>query len=131
MRKNSSIWLFADIVDFDEDVKRLELLLEDNGFKGKLKSTDVVSDLYDLPQDAICFVDYGAVCLGGWGSLGESITHELLHIFEDKKSVKFIFILTMGKDVYGEDDLFEFDNVDTVDRMELYNYIKNLLKESL
>jgi hypothetical protein len=129
MTKN--VLFFFDAQGFDQDVENIKLLFpffEDrDNLKIKAEFTSSPIDFKNLLLHyKLAFIDYGGV---GYGSL-ESLSGFFRRIVDDNPNKAFCWLLTMGREWYGEEDLFtEYPNVKTLDNGELFDKMADVIKE--
>jgi len=109
--------VFSDSVDHDRDC--IELFQRTRNVLGDdfdFEETTVPSRLEELIGSGdVVFVDYGGFGSGLGQSLFEETDRQIRKIIEDRPNTNFVFVLTVGKDSYG-DDVFELPNVSSIDR---------------
>lgn len=113
---------FFDFVDYDSDVADIQMnVLNYNGdHDDKIQYVPCKSEdefVSNLRSGCIALVDYGAIGCSGQSGLFEHYNKWMLKVIEEHPSIQFVYILTMGKEFYNHDELFEFPNVSTIDRV--------------
>jgi hypothetical protein len=107
--------VFSDPVDHEDDVTSIQMAAHYNDSDIDLHETTRVNDLDGMATpESIVFVDYGALSFEPTGMFDYTERH-LEKVIADKQSVTFVFVLTMGKDMY-KSELFDYPNVETIDR---------------
>ena len=120
---------FFDCIDRKEDIEHLDQVILKE-IRKELHKEIILENAFNeiefnnlLKPDCIAIVDYGALNFTGLSSLKDSYDRFMLKIIENNPSIDFIFLLTMGKDLY-KDELFEYSNVHTLERHPISDWIK-------
>jgi hypothetical protein len=126
-----NVLFFFDINGFDRDVEGIEFLFptfkerDDLDVHAKFVNNPVEFKNL-LPSYKLAFIDYGGC---GYGTL-ESLSRYFYRLAEDNPNKTFCWLLTMGKEWYGGEDLFEnLSNVKSLDNGDLFEKMADVIKE--
>jgi hypothetical protein len=125
------VLFFFDLQGFDQDVENIKLLFSTFEDRDNLKieaqfTSNPIEFRNLLIHYKLAFIDYGGV---GYGSI-ESLSRFFHKIVDDNPNKTFCWLLTMGREWYGEEDLFaEYPNVKTLDNGELFDKLADAIKE--
>jgi hypothetical protein len=123
------IVVFSDPVDHEEDIEFIKNAAIYNDCKIDLRETTVVQNLESLAtSNSVVFVDYGALSFGQFGMF-DHITRYLERFIVNHPSVTFVFVLTMGKEIYEDCEVFHLSNVETIDRDEGSEHYRRYFEE--
>lgn len=132
------ISIFFDYVDFKEDSEFFERSV--NIVREKFPEEKIVTVYSSAPNQFeenllgadIAFLDFGGLDLAGSTGMFDSTKRYIVRLLEEKPSIQFVFILTMGKEWYSteEDTFWDLPNVDTVGRGKILPYLLEEAKKT-
>jgi hypothetical protein len=125
------VLFFYDAQGFERDKENIEIMFpafeDQDDLKINAKFTSSPIEFKNSLQGyKLAFIDYGGA---GYGSV-EALSGFFHNLVEDNPNKTFCWLLTMGREWYGNEELFsECPNVKTLDNGELFEGLPPMIKE--
>jgi hypothetical protein len=121
---------YFDFADYDDDVDTIRRFLSgslgNNGLCLSLVNFTQIAEECDPSRYNVMVLDFGGMKDRGCDGFFFSTLRYFEQLARDNPSVQIVFLLTMDKEYYEDEEIFSYPNVATVSRMDMHNLIPYL-----